>query len=70
MVLAGLEFCLTGGDLTDSQLLANSLGLAALGGVLGKYDASGPVSRLGSDLGGIERNDVRVSGGRMLAQFY
>ena len=33
---------------------------------MGGYDVSGPVSRLSADLGGVERNDVRVSGGRVL----
>ena len=66
MIASGVEYCVTGGDLSDSQLLSAFLGLGVAGGLLHRYDASGPMSRLGADLGGIERDDMRVSGGRMV----
>ncbi len=69
VVLSGVEYCVTGGDLSDGQLLSSFLGLGMVGGILGNYDASGPMSRLGADLGGIERDDVRVSGGRIMMRY-
>jgi hypothetical protein len=54
------SYVLTGGDMSDGQLLGSFLGLGAAGGLVSNYDAAEPIAAASATSVGIRRDDVRV----------